>query len=118
MKKFWKKIKQPTADTDLSAHFPWRRFTLSLIGIFFIFLMWRWSTNHLYSLPEYALPTFSSITTNSMYALSALVIWFVTGQLIYNWQNSTSTVIQEAHNIATTVSRTVAPKHFDDPAIP
>lgn len=80
--------------------FPWQRLTLSLLGIAFVFLMWRWATLHLYVLPPHAIVAFNSITNNAFYVLGALVIFFVTGRLVYEWKNQTvSTVIDQAENI-------------------
>lgn len=94
---------------------PWQRIVLSLSGIFIIFTIWERATNHLYSLPVTSVAAFTSITNNSMYVIAALVLWFVTGKLIYDWKNSTvSQVVQEAQVVTETI---VKPKHFDSPEI-
>ena len=105
----------------VESRFPWQRITLSLIGIVIILFEWRWAVNHLYALSAQQAPVivaFQSITNNSMYVIAALVVFFVTGRLVYEWKNATiSNIVQEAQSTVTE-DRTVAPKHFDDPAIP
>jgi cation transport ATPase len=99
---------------------PWQRLTLSLLGILIIAASWRWSVAHLYSLPEYALTSFTSITTNAFYVIGSIVIFMVTGRLIYEWANRTSSqAISEAQNIKESITQTIrAPKttSFDDGA--
>jgi len=104
---------------------PWQRITLSVLGIVIMFVEWRWATNHLYTLPVTSITAFSSITTNCMYVIAALVIFFVTGQIFYNWSNATtSNIIQEAKQYFETKKdveiheKIIAPKYIDDPAIP
>lgn len=71
---------------------PWQRMTLSLVGIIIIVLCWRWAVCHLYTLPEAALAGFVSLTTNSFYVIAAIVIFMVTGRLVYEWKNRTEQV--------------------------
>jgi hypothetical protein len=104
--------------------FPWQRFTVSILGIGVILFEWRWATNHLYSLPVTSISGFTSITTNAMYTIAVLVVFFVTGQVVWNWANqTTSNIIQEAQSYfakedTTITTREIAPKYLDDPAIP
>ena len=70
----------------------WQRLTLSLIGILVIVLCWRWAVCHLYTLPEAALSPFTSITTNAFYVVAAIVVFMVTGKLVYDWKNQTASV--------------------------
>lgn len=61
--------------------------------------MWRWATFHLYALPATSIAAFTSITTNSLYVIGALVVFFVTGRLVYEWKNQTaSEVIEQAQS--------------------
>lgn len=70
---------------------------LSLIGVAIIAAMWRWATFHLYVLPEHSITAFTSITNNASYVIGAIVVFMVTGRLIYDWKNSTTaSVIQQA----------------------
>lgn len=94
------------------------RLFISLAGIIIIVLKWRWAVQHLYSLPKHALAAFSSLNTNSDYVIGAIVIWMVTGKLIYDWKNRTASVVSEAHEIATYVEKKMRPKDFDDDQIP
>lgn len=86
-----------------------------------MFIEWSWATKHLYSLPIASISAFSSITINCMYVIAALVIFFVTGQVLYNWSNTTTTnIIQEAKQYFEQSDITVNtpdPKYFDDPSI-
>ena len=91
---------------------PWQRTTLSVFGIFIIQLTWRWAVGHLYTLPSTSITAFTSITNNSMYTVSAIVIFMVTGKLIYDWKNQT---VSEVKEISTP---RVDPKDVDDPAVP
>lgn len=80
---------------------------------------WRWAVNHIYALQQTpaALAAFTSITNNNMYAIVVLVIFFVTGQVFFNWANQTiSTVTEE---VKTAIGEHVpGSKHFDDKKIP
>lgn len=113
-----KLVPPPTATIAIPQRFPWQRLTLSIIGIFFIFLMWKWSSNHLYSLPQYSLATFGSITSSSIYALAALVIWFVTGKLVTELKTgAAASIIETVTDTVSDIGKPIAPKHIDDPAI-
>lgn len=95
---------------------------LSIAGIIVIQLSWRWAVSHLYSLPSPALAGFVSITTSAFYVIGAIVIFMVTGKLIYEWKMGTSQ-IQEVASRAEDVKqeiieRVAKPKHFDDDSIP
>lgn len=74
--------------------FPWQRLTLSLLGISVLIGTWRWATYHYYSLPVHSIAGFTSNTNNTQYVIGALVIFFVTGRLIYEWKNQTVTEIK------------------------
>ncbi len=79
---------------------PWQRMVLSLIGIAIIVGMWRWNTYHLYSLPEHSITAFTSISNNASYVIAAIVIFMVTGRLVYEWKNSTATaIVEETHHL-------------------
>jgi hypothetical protein len=89
-----------------------------MFGIAVVQISWRWATSHLYSLPTEALAGFVSITTNTLYITGAIVIFMVTGKLVYDWRVGTSQ-IQEVISRADTIKqeiteRIIKPKHFDD----
>jgi hypothetical protein len=69
-----------------------QRFLISLIGIILIQISWRWAVAHLYTLPPEALAGFVSITTNTLYITGAIVIFMVTGRLVYDWKMGTSQI--------------------------
>ena len=83
-------------------------------------LMWRWAVFHLYTLPVTSVSAFTSITNNSLYAIAALVVFFTTGKLVYDWKNQTVTeVVQATQNITEEhTERVIKPKHVDDESIP
>jgi hypothetical protein len=98
-----------------------QRFLISLIGVIIVQISWRWATSHLYSLPPEALAGFVSITTNTLYITGAIVIFMVTGRLVYDWKMGTSQ-IQEVISRADTIKaeiteRIIKPKHFDSDEI-
>ena len=101
---------------------PWQRLLLSLSGIILIEASWRWAIAHLYTLPIPALAGFVSLTTNAFYVIGAIVIFMVTGRLVYEWRMGT----QQAQNVESVaenireeiIEKTVKPKHFDDDSIP
>lgn len=74
----------------------WQRLALSSLGIAIIAGMWRWAVFHLYALPEHSLVAFSSLTNNAFYTISAIVIFMVTGKLVYDWKNSTASTVAES----------------------
>jgi len=95
-----------------------QRFLISLIGIILIQISWRWSVEHLYSLPPEALAGFVSITTNTIYITGAIVIFMVTGKLVYDWKVGTrqiQEVISKADTIKQEITeRIIKPKYVDD----
>ena len=79
---------------------PWQRIALSLIGIVIILAQWRWATYHLYALPEHSITAFTSISNNAAYVIGALVVFFVTGRLVYEWKNQTvSDVVEHTEHV-------------------
>lgn len=74
-------------------HKSWRRLTLSVLGIAIVAANWRWAVAHLYTLPEHSIAVFASITNNAAYVIGAIVIFMVTGTLVYDWRNRTMSSI-------------------------
>lgn len=93
---------------------PWQRTALSVLGVLIIALMWRWAVGHLYVLPQAAIAAFVTITTNAFYTISAIVVFMVTGKLIYDWKNASETTV----HIADSIEKQLRPKDLDDPSIP
>lgn len=77
-----------------------QRLVVSLIGIALIQLCWRWAVFHLYWLPEVALAGFVTITTNTLYVTGAIVVFLVTGRMVYDWKMGTSQVQQVLGNVS------------------
>jgi len=77
----------------------WQRLVLSIIGVLVIEGSWRWAVCHLYTLPTAALAGFVSITTNAFYVIGAIIIFMVTGKLVYEWKMGTSQ-IQSVQSLA------------------
>lgn len=74
--------------------FPWERVILSMGGVAALLWVWWLALQHLYALPQYALPTFQAITTNMYYAVAAVIIFAVTGHLVYDWKNQTGAQVE------------------------
>ena len=60
----------------------------------------------MYTLPPEALAGFVSITTNTLYITGAIVIFMVTGRLIYDWKIGTSQ-IQNVQSIAEIITEKI-----------
>ncbi len=79
---------------------PWQRLALSLIGIATVAGMWRWAVLHLYTIPEHAVVAFSSVTNNAFYVIAAIVVFMVSGKMIYDWKHqSATTLLDQAEHI-------------------
>lgn len=83
-----------------------QRLIVSIIGIALIQASWRWAVAHLYTLPEPAFAGFVTITTNTLYVTGAIVIFLVTGRMVYDWKMGSSQ-IQEVQSIAQSVSERI-----------
>jgi hypothetical protein len=98
-----------------------QRLVISLVGIVLIQISWRWSVAHLYSLPPEALAGFVSITTNTLYITGAIVIFMVTGKLVYDWKVGTSQmqdVSSSVQRIKEEITEYIQkPKNFDDEVV-
>jgi hypothetical protein len=77
-----------------------QRLVVSLIGIALIQASWRWAVEHLYTLPEIAIAGFVTITTNTLYVTGAIVIFLVTGRMVYDWKMGTSQVQEVVSSVA------------------
>ncbi len=86
-----------------------QRLIVSLVGIGLIQASWRWSICHLYTLPEVALAGFVTITTNTLYVTGAIVIFLVTGRMVYDWRVGTNQV-QEVVSTITKVKQDISEK--------
>lgn len=95
-----------------------QRFLISLIGIILVQISWRWAVAHLYSLPPEALAGFVSITTNTLYITGAIVIFMVTGRLVYDWKMGTNQIQEVASRVEQIkeeiTEKVIKPKYFDD----
>ena len=76
---------------------------------------------HLYTLPETAFAGFVTITTNTLYVTGAIVVFLVTGRMVYDWKMGTNQVQQVSGMVSKIkeeiVERTPKPKSFDDEEI-
>ena len=80
---------QPKLRLKKDNAFPWRRFVISVVGIFMILFVWRWSIFHLYTLPPTSIAVYGSITISTLYAITFIVAFFITGQAYFtNWSNA------------------------------
>jgi len=98
-----------------------QRLIVSLVGIGLIQASWRWAIAHLYTLPDVALAGFVTITTNSMYVTGAIVVFMVTGRMVYDWKMGTNQVQEVVSSVARVKEEVVEyiqrPKNFDDETI-
>jgi hypothetical protein len=76
-----------------------QRLIVSIIGIALIQASWRWAVEHLYTLPEPAFAGFVTITTNTLYVTGAIVIFLVTGRMVYDWKIRTNQVQEVASSV-------------------
>lgn len=86
-----------------------QRLIVSLVGIALIQASWRWAVEHLYTLPEVALAGFVTITTNTLYVTGAIVIFLVTGRMVYDWKVGTNQV-QEVVSTITKIKQDISEK--------
>ena len=98
-----------------------QRLVVSLVGILIVQLSWKWATLHFYSLPPEAFAGFVTITTNAMYVTGAIVVFMVTGRMVYDWKMGTSQVQEVVSSVAKVKEEIVEyiqkPKNFDDETI-
>ena len=98
-----------------------QRLVISIFGISIVQLSWKWAAGHFYSLPPEAFAGFVTITTNSMYVTGAIVVFMVTGRMVYDWKLGTNQVQQVIGMVSKImeeiVERTPKPKSFDDETI-
>jgi hypothetical protein len=98
-----------------------QRLVVSLVGIGLIQASWRWAVAHLYTLPDVAMAGFVTITTNSMYVTGAIVVFMVTGRMVYDWKMGTTQVQEVVSSVAKVKEEVVEyiqkPKNFDDETI-
>lgn len=90
----------PPKSGQVKSAVTWQRIAVSMLGIAVLLGIWRWSVFHLYSLPPESLSSFTTITVNNQYAIMALVIFFVTGKLIYDLKVDTvSTIVTRGEHL-------------------
>jgi hypothetical protein len=94
-----------------------QRLVVSLVGIAVIQASWKWATEHFYSLPPEAFAGFVTITTNAMYVTGAIVVFMVTGRMVYDWKVGTNQVQEVVSSVAKVKEEIVEyiqkPKNFD-----
>jgi hypothetical protein len=82
----------------------WQRLVLSVLGVLVIEGSWRWAVAHLYTLPPASLSGFVSLTTNAFYVIGAIIIFMVTGKLVYEWKMGSQqiqSVVSETQDLVT-----------------
>lgn len=89
----------------------WQRLTLSFVGIAIVIFVWWWAIRHLYVLPEHSITAFTSITNNTLYTVACLVLFFVTGKILFDWKNqTTSAVVESAQHTFDTIKQDINSK--------
>lgn len=68
---------------------------LCLVAIGVVQITWYWAVMHLYALPIEAIAAFTSITNSSFYVNGAIVIFMISGKLVYEWKMNTAQTIAE-----------------------
>lgn len=96
----------------------WQRLLLSLLGVAVIGVCWYVAIQHLYSLKPEALASFTTITTNAFYVIGAIIIFMVSGRLIYEWKNQTVSHIIEEGTQRFSEHKIERPRDHDDGEIP
>jgi len=71
----------------------WHKLFVCLLGIAIVVGIWQWATWHLYSLPPESISAFTSITTSCLYVISSIVMFFITGKVLYDWKNTTESAV-------------------------
>lgn len=99
---------------------PWQRLALSLFGVICTMLIWHVAIDKLEGIKPEAIASFTTLTVNTQYVIGIIVIFMVTGKMVTDWKTGTvSQVITETNHLVHDITeRTLAPKHFDDDAIP
>jgi hypothetical protein len=95
----------------------WQRLVLSTIGVITIEGSWRWAVAHLYTLPAQSIAGFVTITTNSFYVIGAIVIFMVTGRLVYEWKLGSQQIQSVSSEAEEVIEKAVKPKWYDDGAV-
>lgn len=95
----------------------WQRMVLSVFGVLIIQFTWRWAVAHLYTLPPHTIAAFVTLTTNTMYTISAIVVFMVTGKLVYDWRNTTEAVANVASTVTEQISHVIEEGQPGAPAV-
>ncbi len=88
----------------------WHRLALSLFGISIIVGMWVWAVSYIFHLPPEKLASFTSLTTNAFYTIAVIIVFMITGRLVWEWSNSTTSAATVASAVTTVCERRVDPK--------
>lgn len=95
----------------------WHRLILSLLGIALCWLTWHTAITELQKVRPETIASFTTLTVNTQYVIAAIIIFMVTGRLVYEWKmNTVSNIVEQGEQILAE-DRTPAPKHFDDGSI-
>lgn len=89
-----------------------------MIGIVLVQISWRWAVAHLYTLPPEALAGFVSITANTLYITGAIVIFMVTGRLVYDWKMGTSQiqeVVSRVEKVTQSLTQNAKEEDYETP---
>jgi len=90
---------------------PWQRLALSIFGIVIITGKWWAAITMLTAVKVEHVAAYTTMTTNSDYVTGAIVIFMVSGKLVYDWSMRTGSTIAETGEQK--IERVIAPKHFD-----
>lgn len=92
---------------------PWQRLLLSIIGIALVGITWHVAIQHLYTLKPEAFAPFTTLTINAQYIIGAIVIFMITGHLVYDWKMTTE------EKVVTEMEKKIIrrPRDFEGPDI-
>lgn len=77
-------------------------------------LIWHLAIYRLTEMKVDYISAFTTLTVNTQYVIGAIIIFMVTGRLVYEWRNNTASEVMTSVEHIIHEDRTPAPKHFDD----
>lgn len=83
----------------------WQRLSLSLLGIGIITWLWHHAVLHLYTLPGSSVAGFTTITTHAFYAVAVIIVFMITGRLVWEWAASSSSIVNVASQAAASATK-------------
>jgi hypothetical protein len=73
--------------------------------------IWAWAVAHIYHLPAEKLSAFVTLSTHAMYTNAIIIVFMITGRLVWEWSNASSAVT----TVATTIEKKIAETDYKGP---